>query len=152
MIFILTIGLETKRKHNRIHYLQNKYEKMQDMQGWRRNQYKRFVDVVSSNYMMTRGQRVRAKYIIDHKSLKSLCHPSQYYRFDWRAVVTAICFYVMKQDNPSRPLSYSRNFPRQLGLNKSVYDVIKRKLDEDPSLFPEVKLYYLVEQRGKATQ
>lgn len=120
---------------------------MYDKGGYNKNQYKRFVHVVSNNYMMTRDQRRQAKYIIDKHDLKSLYHFNNHIKGDWRTVVTAICFYVMRKDN--RLLPYRGKFIQSIGLNTRVYNVIFKKLREHDELDQEVNTYYLIENYKK---
>lgn len=143
---IKSVGLDTKRKHNRVKYLQNKYEKWYDKGTYNKNQYKRFVHVVSSNYMMTRDQRKQAKELIDKTKLKSLYHFNNHIKGDWRTVVTAICFYIMKKDNSRRALPYNKQFVRSVHLTKRVYDSVCIKLAEYDVSEEEVNTYYLIEK------
>ena len=121
---IKTFGLKSKRKHNRVKYLQRKYETMYDKGIYNKNQYKRFVHVVSSNYMMTRDQRKQAKYIIDQFNFNELFCSNNKIQGSWETIVTAICFYVMKKDNSRRPLPYNHKFVRSVSLTKHIYDRI----------------------------
>ena len=137
-------GLDTKRKFNRINYLQNKYERMYDKGTYNKNQYKRFVHVVSSNYMMTRDRRNEAKELIDKHDLRTLMRGNPAYTCGWEAIVTAICFYVMRKEN--RPLPYKGKFIQSTGLNNRIYNRIVKKLKAN-----EVKpcndiTYYLIEK------
>lgn len=143
---IKSVGLNTKRKYNRVKYLQNKYETMYDKGLYNKNQYKRFVHVVSSNYMMTRDQRQEAKHIIDKSDLRTLMRGNPAYNCGWRAIVTAICFYVMRKYNSRRPLPYNKEFVRSVSLNKHVYDIISSKLREEEVKTSHDITYYLIEK------
>lgn len=46
-------------------------------------------------------------------------------------IVTAICMYVMRQDNPRRgDIKYSNDFIRKVGVTKDIYNHINKKLNE----------------------
>lgn len=141
---IKNAGLDNKKKFNRIYYLQKKYEKWYDKGTYNKNQYKRFVHVVSSNYMMTRNQREEAKELIENNDLKSLYSFNNHIKGDWKTVVTAICFYVMRKDN--RPLPYRGGFVQSIGLNNRVYNVIVKKLRGKEVSQDEANTYYLIEK------
>lgn len=143
---IKTVGLKSKRKHNRVKYLQRKYETMYDKGIYNKNQYKRFVHVVSSNYMMTRDQRKQAKYIIDQFNFNELFCSNNKIQGSWETIVTAICFYVMKKDNSRRPLPYNHKFVRSVSLTKHIYDRISHKLKEKGLSQSEVLTYYLIDK------
>lgn len=126
--------------------MQNKYERMYDKGTYNKNQYKRFVHVVSSNYMMTRDQRNEAKDIIDKSNFNELFCSNNRVQGSWETIVTAICFYVMKKDNSKRPLPYNHRFVRSVSLNKHIYDRISLKLKEKGVSESEVLTYYLIEK------
>ena len=45
-------------------------------------------------------------------------------------IITAICMYVMRQDNPRRgDIKYSNDFIRNVGVTKEIYKHISQKLD-----------------------
>jgi hypothetical protein len=134
-------GLNIKRSNNRIYYLQKRYEGLYNKNLYNKNQYKRFVDVVSTNYMMTSWQRLQAKDIIEKSDLKDL-----YPNLGWEGIVTAICFYIMRKDNPKRPLPYNKRFVRSLSLTKDVYDLISKKLKAEEESRGEANTYYIVDE------
>jgi hypothetical protein len=44
-------------------------------------------------------------------------------------IITAICMYVMRQDNPRRgDIKYSNDFIRKVGVTKEIYKHISEKL------------------------
>jgi hypothetical protein len=127
---IRKIGLTQKRKHNRILYLQKKYEKRVDKETWRINRYKSFVNVVSTNYMMTNWQKIRAKNIIE---TFPETHISKI-PYTYEEIVTSICLYVMKEDGRGRELRFNKDFLISIGLTRDKYEVISENLQSLPEL------------------
>jgi hypothetical protein len=146
LLSLIKVGLENKRKENRINYLQKRYETMYDKGEWNKNQYKRFVDVISSTYMMTRTQRKKAKYIIDKVDLRSLNRGNRFQDIPWEGLITAICFYIMKKDNNKRPIRYNTNFVRSVSLTKPSYNLIQTKLEGMEDSHTLDNTYYIVDK------
>ena len=90
---------------------------------WRKSQYALFVDIVSSNYMMTSYQKQRAKEVIDNYSLSQI-----HSRINHNAIITGICIYFMKKDG-RHVLIKNSPFCKEVGLSANSYAVIKKNLD-----------------------
>lgn len=111
------------------------------------------LSVVASNFMMTGhsptlvitkkeegdevlmpvggGQKDRAKEIISKIDFRKLYRGGKGRKTDPLMVITAICMYVMRQDNPKRgDIRYSNDFIRKVGVTKQVYNNISQKLDK----------------------
>lgn len=142
--FIINVGLNDKRKHNRINYLKRKYDVLYSKGEYNKNKYKRFVYAVSKEYMMTRWQRQQTKYVIDNTDFRTLERGNQHNSISWKAIVTAICFYFMRKDG--RPLTYSSKFLQTIGLNKATYDCIAKKLNGGYDSQSMDNTYYIVEK------
>lgn len=91
--------------------------------AWRKSQYALFVDIVSSNYMMTSYQKQRAKEIIDKYPLNQI-----HSRINHNAIITGICIYFMKKDR-RHVLIKNSPFCKEVGLTNNSYRVIKKNLD-----------------------
>ena len=47
-------------------------------------------------------------------------------------IITAICMYVMRKDNPRRgDIRYSNEFIRKVGVTKEIYQHISQKLESN---------------------
>jgi hypothetical protein len=110
------------------------------------------LSVVASNFMMTGhsptlvltkreegdevllpvggGQKDRAKEIISKVDFRKLYRAGKGRTADPMMIITAICMYVMRQDNPRRgDIKYSNDFIRKVGVTKEIYQHISQKLD-----------------------
>ncbi|MGZ7044407.1 MAG: hypothetical protein ACXVH2_02015 [Methanobacterium sp.] len=110
------------------------------------------LSIVASNFMMTGhsptlvltkreegdevpmpvggGQKDRAKEIICKVDFRKLYRGGKERKVDPLMIITAICMYVMRQDNPRRgDIRYSNDFIRKVGLTKEIYNHISEKLD-----------------------
>lgn len=110
------------------------------------------LSVVASNFMMTGhsptmvltkreegdevmmpvggGQKDRAREIICNADFRKLYRGGKGRKTDPLMIVTAICMYVMRQDNPRRgDIRYSNDFIRNVGVTKEIYGHISQKLD-----------------------
>ena len=110
------------------------------------------LSVVASNFMMTGhsptlvltkreegdevmmpvggGQKDRAREIISKVDFRKLYRGGKDRKTDPLMIITAICMYVMRQDNPRRgDIRYSNDFIRNAGVTKEIYEHIGQKLD-----------------------
>ena len=110
------------------------------------------LSIVASNFMMTGhsptlvltkreegdevmlpvggGQKDRAREIISKIDFRKLYRGGKGRQTDPLMIITAICMYVMRQDNPRRgDIKYSNKFIRKVGVNKEIYQHISQKLD-----------------------
>lgn len=110
------------------------------------------LSIVASNFMMTGhsptlvltkreegdevlmpvggGQKDRAKDIICKVDFRKLYRGGKDRKIDPLMIITAICMYVMRQDNPKRgDIRYSNDFIRNVGVTKEIYSHISEKLD-----------------------
>jgi len=110
------------------------------------------LSVVASNFMMTGhsptmvitkredgdevmmpvggGQKDRAREIICKADFRKLYRGGKGRKTDPLMIITAICMYVMRQDNPRRgDIRYSNDFIRNVGVTKEIYKHISEKLD-----------------------
>lgn len=110
------------------------------------------LSIVASNFMMTGhsptlvmtkreegdevlmpvggGQKDRAKEIICKVDFRKLYRGGKGRTVDPMMIITAICMYVMRQDNPRRgDIKYSNSFIRNVGVTKEIYSHISEKLD-----------------------
>lgn len=110
------------------------------------------LSVVASNFMMTGhspilvitkrddgdevmmpvggGQKDRAREIICKADFRKLYRGGKGRKTDPLMIITAICMYVMRQDNPRRgDIRYSNDFIRNVGVTKEIYQHISEKLD-----------------------
>jgi hypothetical protein len=118
-----------------------------------RNQEKMaMLSVVASNFMMTGhsptmvltkredgdevmmpvggGQKDRAREIICNSDFRKLYRGGKGRKTDPLMIITAICMYVMRKDNPRRgDIRYSNDFIRNVGVTKEIYQHISQKLE-----------------------
>ena len=110
------------------------------------------LSVVASNFMMTGhsptlvltkleegeevmkpvggGQKDRAREIICKADFRKLYRGGKGRKTDPLMIITAICMYVMRQDNPQRgDIRYSNDFIRNVGVTKEIYQHISQKLE-----------------------
>ena len=111
------------------------------------------LSVVASNFMMTGhsptlvltkredgdeimcpvggGQKDRAREIILKADFRKLYRGGKGRKTDPLMIITAICMYVMRQDNPRRgDIRYSNDFISSVGVTKDIYHHISQKLDD----------------------
>ncbi len=152
------IFLEDKAKIERLDNKIKKYKKFKPYnqktaeEDFRLNEKLAQLSVVASNFMMTGhsptmvltkreegdevllpaggGQKDRAKEIISKIDFRKLYRGGKGRKTDPLMIITAICMYVMRQDNPRRgDIKYSNDFIRSVGVTKEIYQHISRKLD-----------------------
>jgi len=110
------------------------------------------LSIVASNFMMTGhsptlvltkreegdevpmpvggGQKDRARDIICKVDFRKLYRGGKDRKIDPMMIITAICMYVMRQDNPRRgDIRYSNDFIKNVGVTKEIYSHIREKLD-----------------------
>lgn len=110
------------------------------------------LSIVASNFMMTGhsptlvltkreegdevlmpvggGQKDRAKEIISKVDFRKLYRGGKGRKIDPMMIITAVCMYVMRQDNPRRgDIRYSDDFIQNVGVTKEIYSHISEKLD-----------------------
>ncbi len=110
------------------------------------------LSIVASNFMMTGhsptlvltkreegdevpmpaggGQKDRARDIICKIDFRKLYRGGKGRKIDPIMIITAICMYVMRQDNPRRgDIKYSNDFIKNVGVTKEIYTHISKKLD-----------------------
>ena len=76
------------------------------------------------------GQKDRAREIICKTDFRKLYRGGKGRKTDPLMIITAICMYVMRQDNPRRgDIRYSNNFIRNVGVTKEIYNHITQKLE-----------------------
>ncbi len=111
------------------------------------------LSIVASNFMMTGhsptlvttkrddgcevlmpvggGQKDRAKHIIMNVDFRKLYRGGKNRKTDPFMIITAICMYVMRQDNPKRgDLRYSNDFISKSGVTKEVYQRISENIEK----------------------
>nr|WP_243686856.1 hypothetical protein [Methanobacterium formicicum] len=111
------------------------------------------LSVVASNFMMTGhsptmvltkredgdevmmpvggGQKDRAREIICNSDFRKLYRGGKGRKTDPLMIITAICMYVMRKDNPRRgDIRYSNEFIRKVGVTKEIYQHISQKLED----------------------
>lgn len=121
-------------------------------EDFRLNEKLAMLSVVATNFMMTGhsptlvmtkreegdevlmpvggGQKDRAREIISQIDFRKLYRGGKGRKTDPLMIITAICMYVMRQDNPKRgDIRYSNDFIRKVGVTKQVYNNISEKLD-----------------------
>lgn len=152
------IFLEEKAKIERLDNKIKKYKKFKPYnqktaeEDFRLNEKLAQLSVVASNFMMTGhsptmvltkreegdevllpaggGQKDRAKEIISKIDFRKLYRGGKGRKTDPLMIITAICMYVMRQDNPRRgDIKYSNDFIRSVGVTKEIYQHISQKLD-----------------------
>lgn len=152
------IFLDDKSKISRLEKKITKYERYKPYhektaeEDFRLNEKIALLSVVASNFMMTGhsptlvmtkreegdevllpvggGQKDRAREIISKVDFRKLYRGGKGRKIDPLMIITAICMYVMRKDNPRRgDIRYSNDFIRNSGLTKEIYDHISKKLD-----------------------
>lgn len=152
------IFLDEKAKIERLANKIRKYEKYKPYhektseEDFRLQEKLAQLSIVASNFMMTGhsptlvltkreegdevpmpvggGQKDRAKEIICKVDFRKLYRGGKGRKVDPMMIVTAICMYVMRQDNPKRgDIRYSNGFIRNVGVTKEIYSHISQKID-----------------------
>lgn len=152
------IFLDEKAKIERLANKIKKYEKYRPYhektseEDFRLQEKLAQLSIVASNFMMTGhsptlvltkreegdevlmpvggGQKDRAKEIISKVDFRKLYRGGKGRKIDPLMIITAICMYVMRQDNPRRgDIRYSNDFIRNVGVTKEIYAHISEKLD-----------------------
>jgi len=152
------IFLEDSAKIERLERKIRKYERYKSYaektaeEDFRLKEKLAMLSVVASNFMMTGhsptlvvtkreegdeilmpvggGQKDRAREIIYKTDFRKLYRGGKDRKTDPLMIITAICMYVMRQDNPRRgDIRYSNDFVRKVGVTRQVYDSISEKLD-----------------------
>jgi hypothetical protein len=152
------IFLDEKTKIQRMENKIKKYEKYKPYHektaedDFRLQEKVAMLSIVASNFMMTGhsptlvltkredgdevmlpvggGQKDRAREIISKIDFRKLYRGGKGRPTDPLMIITAICMYVMRQDNPRRgDIRYSNKFIRKVGVNKEIYQHISQKLD-----------------------
>lgn len=152
------IFLDDKAKTERLERKIIKYERYKSHrektaeEDFRLKEKMALLSIVASNFMMTGhsptlvitkreegdevlmpvggGQKDRAREIISKIDFRKLYRAGKGRKTDPLMVITAICMYVMRQDNPRRgDIRYSNDFIRKAGVTKQVYDNISQNLE-----------------------
>jgi hypothetical protein len=152
------IFLDDKAKIDRMANKLKKYEKFKPYdqktaeEDFRQQEKMAQLSIVASNFMMTGhsptlvltkreegdevqlpvggGQKDRAREIISKVDFRKLYRGGKGRKADPLMIITAICMYVMRQDNPKRgDIKYSNDFIRNVGVTKEIYGHISEKLD-----------------------
>jgi hypothetical protein len=152
------IFLDDNAKINRVEKKIKKYEKFKPYdqktieEDFRLHEKLAQLSIVASNFMMTGhsptmvitkreegdevllpvggGQKDRAREIISKIDFRKLYRGGKGRKSDPLMIITAICMYVMRQDNPRRgDIKYSNDFIRNVGVTKEIYKHISEKLD-----------------------
>lgn len=152
------IFLDDNTKIERLERKIKKYEKYKSHsektaeEDFRLKEKQALLSIVASNFMMTGhsptlvltkreegdevmmpvggGQKDRASEIISQVDFRKLYRGGKNRKTDPLMIITAICMYVMRQDNPRRgDIRYSNDFIRKVGVNKQIYSAISQKLD-----------------------
>lgn len=152
------IFLEDKVKIERLERKIRKYERYKShsektaQEDFRLKEKLALLSIVASNFMMTGhsptlvmtkkeegdevlmpvggGQKDRAREIISKIDFRKLYRGGKGRKTDPLMIITAVCMYVMRQDNPRRgDIRYSNDFIRKVGVTKKVYSNISEKLD-----------------------
>ena len=152
------IFLDDKTKLDRMERKIKKYERYKSYsektaeEDFRLQEKLAMLSVVASNFMMTGhnptlvltkreegdevmmpvggGQKDRAREIICKADFRKLYRGGKGRKTDPLMIITAICMYVMRQDNPRRgDIRYSNDFIRNVGVTKEIYQHISQKLD-----------------------
>jgi len=152
------IFLDDKAKAKRLERKIIKYEKYKPHQektpeeDFRFKEKMALLSIAASNFMMTGhsptlvitkkeegdeilmpvggGQKDRAREIISRVDFRKLYRGGTGRKTDPLMIITAICMYVMRQDNPRRgDIRYSNDFIRKVGVTKQIYENVSKKLD-----------------------
>jgi hypothetical protein len=152
------IFLDEKAKIGRLERKIKKYERYKSHsektaeEDFRLKEKLALLSIVASNFMMTGhsptlvltkreegeeilmpvggGQKDRAREIISKIDFRKLYRGGKGRQTDPLMIITAICMYVMRQDNPRRgDIRYSNDFIRKVGVSKEIYSHISEKLD-----------------------
>ena len=152
------IFLDDKAKVENLTNKIKKYEKYKPYhektadEDFRLNEKLAQLSIVASNFMMTGhsptlvltkreegdevmlpvggGQKDRAREIISKVDFRKLYRAGKGRKTDPLMIITSICMYVMRQDNPRRgDIRYSNDFVRSAGVTKEIYQHISEKLD-----------------------
>ncbi|MBZ2165036.1 hypothetical protein [Methanobacterium spitsbergense] len=152
------VFLDDQVKINRVENKLKKYEKFKPYdqktveEDFRLHEKLAQLSIVASNFMMTGhsptmvmtkreegdevllpvggGQKDRAREIISKIDFRKLYRGGKGRKTDPIMIITAICMYVMRQDNPRRgDIKYSNDFIRNVGVTKDIYKHISEKLD-----------------------
>ena len=152
------IFLDDNAKSERLTRKIKKYERYKSHrektpeEDFRLNEKLALLSIVASNFMMTGhsptlvmtkreegdevlmpvggGQKDRARDIISKIDFRKLYRGGKGRKTEPLMVITAICMYVMRQDNPRRgDIRYSNEFIRKAGVTKPIYSTISQKLD-----------------------
>lgn len=154
------IFLDDKTKIDRMEGKIKKYERYKSYrektaeEDFRLQEKLAMLSVVASNFMMTGhsptlvltkreegdevmmpvggGQKDRSREIICKADFRKLYRGGKGRKTDPLMIITAICMYVMRQDNPRRgDIRYSNDFVRNVGVTKEIYGHISQKLDAE---------------------
>ncbi len=154
------IFLDDKTKIGRMEGKIKKYERYKSYrektaeEDFRLQEKLAMLSVVASNFMMTGhsptlvltkreegdevmmpvggGQKDRAREIICKADFRKVYRGGKGRKTDPLMIITAICMYVMRQDNPRRgDIRYSNDFVRNVGVTKEIYGHISQKLDAE---------------------
>ena len=152
------VFLDDQAKINRVENKLKKYEKFKPYkqktveEDFRLHEKLAQLSIVASNFMMTGhsptmvmtkreegdevllpvggGQKDRAREIISKIDFRKLYRGGKGRKTDPIMIITAVCMYVMRQDNPRRgDIKYSNDFIRNVGVTKDIYKHISEKLD-----------------------
>jgi hypothetical protein len=152
------VFLDDKAKIERMENKIKKYDKYKPYdqktaeEDFRLNEKLAQLSIVASNFMMTGhsptlvltkreegdevllpvggGQKDRAREIISKIDFRKLYRGGKGRKTEPLMIITAICMYVMRQDNPRRgDIKYSNDFIRNVGITKEIYSHISKKLD-----------------------
>lgn len=128
------------------------YDQKTAEEDFRLNEKLAQLSIVASNFMMTGhsptlvltkreegdevllpvggGQKDRAREIISKVDFRKLYRGGKGRKTEPLMIITAICMYVMRQDNPRRgDIKYSNDFIRNVGITKEIYSHVSKKLD-----------------------
>lgn len=115
---------ETGLSYQRTKKLLQKYNHSKPMQQWRKEQYMDYVDIISTNIGMTRGQRREVKKYIRDCNFKKF-----HSRVPYECIVLALCYYTMWEDNPVREdISLESELSVTHGLTERIYSSIVRNV------------------------
>jgi hypothetical protein len=152
------VFLDDKVKVERLEWKIKKYERYKPhsektaQEDFRLKEKLALLSIVASNFMMTGhsptlvitkkeegeevlmpvggGQKDRAREIISKIDFRKLYRGGKGRKTDPLMIITAICMYVMRQDNPRRgDIRYSNVFIKKAGVTKQIYHNISEKLD-----------------------